>query len=112
MYVQLAWGAELKLKACDQWNREIPVIATRGVISDRNGVVLAGNKTTYSVFLRPNAVVNAEYCATVLGGLFSVDPNELLQKIQGGKVSEITVARQADKEKIEKLVEYNLAGVY
>lgn len=112
MYVQLAWGAELKLKACDQWNREIPVIATRGVISDRNGVVLAGNKTTYSVFLRPNAVVNAEYCATVLGGLFSVDPNELLQKIQGGKVSEITVARQAEKEKIEKLVEYNLAGVY
>ncbi len=112
MYVQLAWGAELKLKACDQWNREIPVIATRGVISDRNGVVLAGNKTTYSVFLRPNAVVNAEYCATVLGGLFSVNPAELLKKIQGGKVSEITVARQADKEKIEKLVEYNLAGVY
>lgn len=111
-YVQLAWGAELKLRACDQWNREIPVIATRGVISDRNGVVLAGNKTTYSVFLRPNAVVNAEYCATVLGGLFSVNPNELLQKIQGGKVSEITVARQAEKEKIEKLVEYNLAGVY
>ena len=112
VYVQLAWGSELKLKACDQWNREIPVVATRGVISDRNGVVLAGNKTTYSVFVRPNAVENAEYCATILGSLFSVDPNNILKKISGGKVSEITVARQADKSKIEKLVTYNLAGVY
>lgn len=112
IYVQLAWGSELKLKASDQWNREIPVIATRGVISDRNGVVLAGNKTTYSVFVRPNAVVNAEYCATVLGGLFSVDPQTVLKKIKDGKVSEITIARQAEKEKIEKLVTYNLSGVY
>ncbi|MDE6868477.1 MAG: stage V sporulation protein D, partial [Clostridia bacterium] len=67
-YVQVVWGKELTYKATDQWNREIPVIASRGVISDRNGEILAGNKTSYSVFLRPNAVVNAEYTATVLSG--------------------------------------------
>ncbi len=59
LYVQLAWGTELKLKATDQWNREIPVIAARGVISDRNGSVLAGNRTTYSVFARPNEIGRA-----------------------------------------------------
>lgn len=112
LYVQLAWGTELKLKATDQWNREIPVIAARGVISDRNGSVLAGNRTTYSVFARPNAVVDKEYASMVLGGVFSLDPQEILKKIDGGKVSEVTIARQVSKESIEKLVSYDIAGVY
>lgn len=112
LYVQLVWGSELTLKASDQWNREIPVIARRGVISDRNGVILAGNRTTYSVFLRPNAVKNAEYTATVLAGIFGLDPQTLLDRIGAKKVSEITVVKQADKEKIEKLASYGLAGVY
>lgn len=111
-YVQLFWSNELVFRATDQWNREIPVIASRGLITDANGTVLAGNKTTYSVFLRPKAVVNAEYTSTVLGALYSTDPNALLEKIKGGKVSEITVARQVSKESIEKLVTYDLAGVY
>lgn len=112
LYVQVGWSDELKLRATDQWNREIPIIAERGKITDRNGTVLAGNSTTYSVFLRPNAVVNAEYTATVLGGIFKTEPNTLIKKINGGKVSEITVARQADKGAIEKLVTYGLPGVY
>lgn len=112
LYVQIAWGSDLVELACDQWNREIPVVAARGVISDRNGTVIAGNRTTYSVFLRPNAVVNPEYTATVLSGLFNLEPQNVLDKINGGKVSEVTVARQVGKEAVEKLVSYDLAGVY
>lgn len=111
-YVQIVWGKELTYKATDQWNREIPIIAGRGLITDRNGAVLAGNKTTYSVFLRPNAVKNAEYTATVLSGLFDLNPQTVLEKISGGKVSEITLARQVSKESVEKLVAYDLPGVY
>ena len=111
-YVQIVWGKELTYKATDQWNREIPIIAGRGLITDRNGAVLAGNKTTYSVFLRPNAVKNAEYTATVLSGLFDLNPQTVLEKISGGKVSEITLARQVSKESVEKLVSYDLPGVY
>ena len=102
----------MKLRASDQWNREIPIIAARGNILDRNGVVLAGSRTTYSVFLRPSAVGNAEYTATVLSKIFKLDSNMLMDKIKVGKISEITVARQVDKESVEKLVSYNLSGVY
>ena len=112
LYVQVAWGSDLKLRAADQWNREIPVIASRGIISDRNGTVLAGNRTTYSVFLRPNAVRNAEHTANTLSAIFSLDAQNILKKIQGGKVSEVTVARQVGKESIEQLVSNGLAGVY
>lgn len=62
--------------------------------------------------MRPNAVKNAEYTATVLSGLFAVDPNPLLNKIIEGKVSEITVTRHASKDKIEKLAAAGLDGVY
>ena len=96
IYVQLVWGSELKYRATDQWNREIPIIAGRGYVYDTNGQILAGNLTTYSIFVRPNAVENAEYTATVLSG----------------KVSEITIARQVPKESVEKLVSYDLPGVY
>lgn len=108
----MVWGEELVYKATDQWNREIPIVASRGKITDRNGQILAANATTYSVFVRPNAVDNKEYAATVLGALFSVDPNEVLNKLNAGKVSEVTIARQQTKESVEKLVEYNLSGVY
>lgn len=112
LYVQLAWGSDLKLKAADQWNREIPVIAERGVISDRNGVVLVGNKTTYSVFLRPNAVSNPDFAAEVLEEIFGIDGAALVEKINSSKVSEITVAKQVEKEKIEELVARDVNGVY
>ena len=112
LYVQLVWGAELRYRATDQWNREIPIIAGRGAIVDTNGQIIVGNKTTYSIFLRPNAVENAEYTATILSGIFSLNPQTILEKIEGGKVSEITVARQVSKESVEKLVTYDLPGVY
>ena len=111
-YIQAVWGSELVYRATDQWNREIPVVATRGLITDRNGQLIVGNKATYSVFVRPNAVKNSEYTATVLGGAIGVDPAVLMEKLSGGKVSEITVARQVAKESVEKLAAYDLSGVY
>ena len=111
-YIQVVWGRELVWRATDQWNREIPVIAERGLITDRNGKVLAGNRPTYSVFVRPNAVENREYAATVLSGVLGVDAAQLLEKLNSDKVSEITVARQVEKQDIEKLVSYGLSWVY
>ncbi len=111
-YIQVVWGKDLIIKATDQWNREIPVVAERGKIYDRNGVVLADNLSTYSVFLRPNAVKDKEYAATVLSAIFEVDYDKLYQKINTSKVSEVTVARQAEKAKIEQMLTYSIDGVY
>ena len=45
------------------------MIAARGVIKDRNGVVLADNRTAYSVFVRPNAVEDVQMTAVTLASL-------------------------------------------
>lgn len=100
------------MRAADQWNREIPVIASRGVIYDRNGTVLAGNKNTYSVFVRPAAVADKTYCATVLAGIFGLDKDEVLAEISKGGVSEVTVAKHASEEQIQQLISYDFSGVY
>ncbi|MDE7083955.1 MAG: hypothetical protein K2O81_01775, partial [Clostridia bacterium] len=111
-YIQAVWGSELVYRATDQWNREIPVIAARGQITDRNGQLIAGNRTTYSVFVRPNAVTDTEACALALSEILSLDRIELLNRLSAKKVSEITVARQVEKEKIEELTARGFDGVY
>ncbi|MDE7400442.1 MAG: hypothetical protein K2N17_00155 [Clostridia bacterium] len=47
-----------------------------------------------------------------MSAALEIAPSALLEKLSGGKVSEITVARQVEKEKIEKLASHNLSGVY
>ena len=111
-YIQIIWGEELQSKALDQWTREVPVLAKRGDIVDRNGIVLASTKQTYTVFCRPRAVTNVNEVSRVLSEIFSLNENDIKNKIISTKVSEIKIVKHVDKLYIDKLVEYNLSGVY
>lgn len=111
-YVQIIWGKELQGKALDQWTRNIPILAKRGDVVDRNGIVLATTKETYTVFVRPRAITNLDKVCSVLSEIFGLDKSELANKITTTKVSEIKIWKHAGKEYIDKLSEYSLAGVY
>ncbi len=111
-YIQVVWGEELQSKAIDQWTRELPVIAKRGVITDRNGLTLVSNADCYSVFVRARSVSNAEVVAKTLSKVLGVDYDSLYKKISAVSSSEITVKRRVEKAEIEKLSEYSLDGVY
>ena len=108
----MIWEDELKVLALDQWTREIPVVAGRGQILDRNGEVLAGNATSYSVFARANAVKNAEECAHVLSSVLGISYEELYQKLTDRSKSEISILRHTQKSVAEKIEGENLEGVY
>lgn len=111
-YIQILWSDKLKALASDQWTREIPVVAERGNITDRNGTVLAGNVTSYSVFARPNAVSDKMRAAEILSSVFSLDKDEFYTKLASSSVSELTVAKHVDKSKVEELEQYSLTGIY
>lgn len=111
-YVQVAWSGELAGRAIDQWTREIPVIAERGAITDRNGELLAGNATKFSVFARSNAVTDAEDAAQKLSAALNIPYETVLKKLTGKRASEVTVAKKTDKQAVEKLAELSLNGVY
>ncbi|MBE7093919.1 MAG: stage V sporulation protein D [Clostridiales bacterium] len=112
LYVQVIWQQELAARALDQWTREIPLVAERGVITDRNGEVLVANDTAYTVYARANAIDDKERTARALSSALSVDEGELLNKLNTVRASEITVAKKIKKDAVATLTEQSLDGVY
>ncbi len=111
-YVQIVWQEELNYRALDQWTREIPIVAKRGQIVDRNGVVLADNETAYTVFARSNAVKDKQTTSALLAQTLGLNNVEIYEKLTKKKASEITITKRIKKEKIEALSSLALDGVY
>ena len=111
-YVQVIWGEKLQEKAIDQWTREIPVIASRGIITDVNGVILADNNDTYTVFVRKKAVSNIENLSSELAKILEMDYEYVYNRLTTTVSSEITIKKQVEKTKIDKISESALNGVY
>lgn len=112
LYVQVIWGEDLQEKAIDQWTREIPVVASRGNIVDCNGVVLAKNDDTYTIFARKKAVKDFEKLSSVLSKELNLNYDYVYERLTKTYSSEVTIKKQVEKEKINKLLEYNFEGVY
>lgn len=111
-FVQVVRGEELQTKAVDQWTREIPVVAKRGVITDRNGIVLAGNSDTYAVFVRKKAVKDKQLIAKILAETLGLDESSVYDRLTKTKSGEVTIKKQVSKEKIDEIVSRGLDGVY
>ena len=111
-YVQVVWQEELNYRALDQWTREIPIVAERGKILDRNGVVLADNTSAYTVFARANAVKDKEKTSKLLAQTLVVNESEVFEKLTKKKASEVTIAKRISKTEVEKLSLLALDGVY
>ena len=112
MYVQVIWGEKLQEKAIDQWTREIPVVAARGSITDTNGVVLAANADTYTVFVRKSAVTEKERLIKTLSKTLGLSESFVNERITATKSGEVTVKKQVEKSQIDSIASAGLAGVY
>ena len=112
IWLQLLTGQALKVKAADQWYRDLPLMAERGTIYDRNGLTLATSSLTYSVYLRPVAVKDQKYTAQTLAKILNLSYERVLQKASSTTVSEWLIKMQVDKQTAMKLVAANLDGVY
>ena len=108
----MIWGEDLQKKAIDQWTREIPVVASRGKIVDVNGVVLADNDDTYTVFVRKKAVKNIEELTFALSKVLDLKYEYVYNRLTTTKSSEVTIKKQVSKDKISELLNYSFNGVY
>ncbi len=111
-YVQIIWGEDLQIKAIDQWTREIPVVAARGKIVDANGVVLADNDDTYTVFVRKSAVHDFDKLSAALSETLDMNYDYVYERLTKTVSSEVTVKKQVKKEKINELLAQGFSGVY
>ncbi|HET7580916.1 MAG TPA: penicillin-binding transpeptidase domain-containing protein, partial [Bacillales bacterium] len=113
-YVQFFEGDWLYEKARDSWSRNIPYKAQRGVIEDRNGVVLANNISAPSVYVVPKQVKNPETVARKLASILNMNVKKLYKKVSK-KAASVEIRPEGKKisnEKAEKISELRLPGVY
>ena len=89
--MQVITGKGLTLRAAEQWARDLPVIPERGLITDANGEILAGNRLVYSVYVRPKAVTDLTAVAQLLSDTLELSVDSLTERLSNKSVSEVTV---------------------
>ncbi len=111
-YLQVFLGKTLQSRAEEQWTRDLPLSASRGVIRDRNGVELAVSYTSFDVYVRPSNVVNPEAVANALSTILGVDYDSVLKKASNKKISEHLIKLSVEQEVVDKIKATKQKGIY
>lgn len=97
-------------RAEDLHKRERKIKAARGEIVDRNGVVLATNKTVCTISVIHSQIKEPERVTEILAKELEMDQAEVRKRVE--KVSSMEkVKTNVEKEVGDKIREYNLDGV-
>lgn len=113
-YIQVFDYKKLNEYASDLWSRDLPIEANRGLILDRNGVVLADNLTTTSLVLIPNQIKEKEKATEELSKILNVSYAEMKKHVYK-KTSIERVhpeGRRLSYDIAEKISNLKLEGVY
>ena len=98
-------------RAEDLHKRERKIKAARGEIVDRNGVVLATNKTVCTISVIHSQIKEPERVTEILAKELEMDQAEVRKRVE--KVSSMEkVKTNVEKEGGDKIREYNLDGVH
>ncbi|MFA7515141.1 MAG: penicillin-binding transpeptidase domain-containing protein [Bacilli bacterium] len=113
-YIQVVEYEQLNKLANQLWNRNLPIQANRGIIYDRNGVVLATNLTTTSLILIPSQITDKELVASKLAPILGVSKTEILKHINKRVAMERVhpEGRRLDYKIADQISSLNLKGVY
>lgn len=90
--------------------RERSIKAARGKIYDRNGVVIASNKTVCTISVIYNQITEPERVISILSEELELSEETVRKKVEKWSAREI-IKTNVDKEIGDKIREYDLAGV-
>lgn len=79
--------------------RMMPILAPRGLITDRNGAILVKSRASYSMYLLPYEVKNLDSACVKLSTVMGQPPEEIKEKIKlswQGKFQPIRLKRDVD----------------
>ena len=113
-YVQMIDYKKLNEYASNLWSRDLPIEADRGLILDRNGVVLADNLTTTSLVLIPNQIKNKKETTKKLAKILNVSYEEMKEHVYKATSIERVhpEGRRLPYDIAEKISDLKLDGVY
>ena len=97
-------------KALDVQERQRKIKAPRGKILDRNGKVIASNKTVCTISVIYNQVKEPEKVIKMLASELQMEEKDVRKKVE--KISSREkIKSNVDKKTGDKIREYNLSGV-
>ncbi len=113
-YIQVFDYKKLNNYASNLWSRNLPIKADRGLIYDRNGIVLADNVTTTSLVVIPNQIKNKKETATKLSEILNVDYDTMYKHVSKRTSIERVhpEGRRLSYEIADKIKDLKLDGVY
>jgi stage V sporulation protein D (sporulation-specific penicillin-binding protein) len=113
-YIQIIEYNKLNKLANNLWNRNLPIEADRGLIYDRNSVVLADNITTTSLIVVPNQIKDKVGVAKSLSEILNVSYEEIYKHLTK-RVSIERIhpeGRRLDYKTADKINSLNYDGIY
>lgn len=114
VYIEMVDYKKLSSLANDLWSRDLPIEADRGLILDRNGVILADNITTTSLVLVPSQIKNKEEVTNVLSKILNVSYKEMESHVYKETSIERVhpEGRRLSYEIANEIESYKFDGVY
>ena len=115
--MQVLRGSVYHEKSESNHIRQIPLPASRGVISDRNGCVLADNRPSYSLYIVPYEFQKNAADAEVIASTLGLSVNEIEKKIKesdAGPFTPVRLIQDMDFKTLSIIVEnrLDLPGVF
>lgn len=113
-FIQVIDYEKLNKYASNLWGRNLPVEANRGLITDRNGVVLANNLTTSSLIFIPNQIKEKRKTAKLIAEILNVDEDEIYKHVtKKASIERVhPEGRRLSYEIADKINDLKLPGVY
>lgn len=108
-YLQIIKHDEYQAKVIEQMTYETPVSASRGTITDRNGVVLATNYTTERIFISPHDIESEEERVLICTGLseiLGVDYDFVYTESKKTSYKDRTIKKNVDEETADVVRRY------
>ncbi|MDR0696395.1 MAG: stage V sporulation protein D [Christensenellaceae bacterium] len=102
---------KLREMATSQYLRALPITAKRGDIYDRNGILLAGSNTVYTIYARPNSVKDKKATAIQLSSILELD-SSIINNILEKNVSEVKIKTKVPKDKALQIKSKDLSGIH
>ena len=113
-YLKVIANDDYLINALELWTRDAPIEARRGIIYDRNGKVIVGNKLTPTVVVIPKQIENKEEVAKKIGKILNCDSNKILKHLNKHVSVEIIKpeGRKISIEQATEIIKLNIEGVY
>ncbi len=109
-YLQIIKYEDYRRAVVEQMIYETKISASRGTITDRNGIILATNYTTERVFISPYDMAgDDELCRLVSSGLseiLGVEYDFVYEETQKSKYKDRTIKKNVEKETADKVRQF------